>query len=159
MSPRSEATLASNYGHLPLAFEPNMGQANTQVRFLARGRGITAFFTDHETALVFSRNRKSKQACRSRREQMPGQFEQSIVVMKLKNSYRPRREIGLEKLPGISNYFIGNQPANWRTHVSQYARIQYEGVYPGIDLVWYGSQGRLEFDFVVSPGQIHSRFK
>ena len=72
--------------------------------------------------------------------------------MKLDSANRPRRAIGLEKLPGISNYFIGNDPAQWHTNVPQYARIQFEGVYPGIDQVWYGNQRRLEYDFVVAPG-------
>ncbi len=72
--------------------------------------------------------------------------------MKLAGAGQPRQVIGLEKLPGISNYFIGNDPKKWRTDVPHYARIQYEGVYPGIDLVWYGNQRQLEYDFVVAPG-------
>src|SRR5204863_455349 len=52
----------------------------------------------------------------------------------------------------ISNYFIGNDPTKWRTDVPHFGRIQVEGVYPGIDLVWYGNQQRLEYDFLVAPG-------
>ncbi len=96
---------------------------------------MTTFFTDTETVMVLSRSR-----------------EQAVVRMKLAGAGQPRRAIGLEKLPGISNYFLGNDPAKWRTDVPHYARIQYDGVYPGIDLVWYGNQRRLEYDFVVAPG-------
>src|SRR5262249_25582276 len=60
--------------------------------------------------------------------------------------------LGLDELPGKSNYFIGNDPTNWRTDISNYAKVQYKAVYPGIDLVYYGRQGRLENDFVVAPG-------
>jgi uncharacterized protein (TIGR03437 family) len=60
--------------------------------------------------------------------------------------------VGIEKQPGVSNYFIGNDTAQWHTDVPHYGRIEYQGVYPGIDLVWYGSQRQFEYDFVVGPG-------
>ena len=128
------AFAAESYGKLPLAFEPNLGQTDTRVRFLARGGGMTAFFTDTETAMVLGRS------------------EHAVVRMKLAGADRPRRVAGLEKQPGISNYFIGNDPKKWRPDVPHYARIEYQGVYPGIDLVWYGNQRQLEYDFVVGPG-------
>jgi uncharacterized protein (TIGR03437 family) len=131
----AQSKLSRGYGKLPLAFEPNVGQTDARVRFLARGGGMTTFFTDTETVMVLSRSR-----------------EQAVVRMKLVGAGHPRRVAGLEKLPGISNYFLGNNPAKWRTDVPHYARIQYEGVYPGIDLVWYANQRRLEYDFVVTPG-------
>jgi hypothetical protein len=59
---------------------------------------------------------------------------------------------GLEELPGKSNYFIGNDPKKWRTDVPNYAKVKYESVYPGVDLVYYGNQRQLEYDFVVQPG-------
>ena len=126
--------LDNNYGRLPLAFEPNLGQTAPEVRFLARGGGMMAFFTDAETVMVL------------------GGSEQAVVRMKLAGAMKPRQATGLEKLPGISNYFIGNDPKKWRTDVPHYARIEYQGVYPGIDLVWYGNQRQLEYDFVVGPG-------
>ena len=126
--------VAASYGQLPLHFEPNVGQTDGRVRFLARGGGMTAFFTDAETVMVL------------------GRTEQTVVRMKLEKAGKPRHVAGVEKLPGITNYFIGNDPAKWRTDVPHFARIQYEGVYPGIDLVWYGNQRQLEYDFVVAPG-------
>jgi hypothetical protein len=59
---------------------------------------------------------------------------------------------GLDRLPGISNYFIGNDPAKWRTNIPHYAKIRYRDIYPGIDLVYYGNQQDLEYDLVVQPG-------
>jgi hypothetical protein len=59
---------------------------------------------------------------------------------------------GADGLPGKANYFIGNDPAKWRTDIPTYARVKYAGVYPGVDLVYYGHQGQLEYDFVVTPG-------
>ena len=128
-----------NYGSLPSAFEPNIGQTAPEVRFLTRGRGMTTFFTDTEAVMVLGRS------------------EQAVVRMKLAGATKPRQAAGLENLPGISNYFIGNDRKNWRTDVPHYARIRYEGVYPGIDLEWYGNQRQLEYDFVVAAGRIRSR--
>ena len=60
--------------------------------------------------------------------------------------------MGMDELPGKSNYFIGNDPAKWRTNVPNYRKVAEHGVYPGIDLVYYGTQRQLEYDFVVAPG-------
>src|SRR5207245_161982 len=54
--------------------------------------------------------------------------------------------------PGHVNYFIGNDPAKWRTDVPTYGKVRYAGVYPGVDLVYYGNQKQVEFDFVLSAG-------
>jgi hypothetical protein len=59
---------------------------------------------------------------------------------------------GTDELAGKSNYFLGNDPARWRTNVPTYARVKYQGVYPGIDLVYHGTQRQLEYDFMVAPG-------
>ena len=69
---------------------------------------------------------------------------------------------GASPLPGKSNYFIGNNPAKWHRDIPQFARVRYQSVYPGVDLVYYGNQGQLEYDFEVAPGadpsQIALRF-
>ena len=62
------------------------------------------------------------------------------------------RVAGIDKLPGTSNYFIGNDPRKWRTNVPAFARVKYDNVYPGVDLVYYGNQRQLEYDFVLAPG-------
>ncbi|MBI4465461.1 MAG: SBBP repeat-containing protein [Acidobacteria bacterium] len=59
---------------------------------------------------------------------------------------------GENELPGKVNYFLGNDPKQWRRDVPTYAKVRYEEVYPGIDLVYYGNQRQLEFDYVVAPG-------
>jgi hypothetical protein len=59
---------------------------------------------------------------------------------------------GVDELAGTTNYFIGNDPAKWRTNVPTYAKVKYEGIYSGIDLVYYGNQRQLEYDFIVTPG-------
>ena len=75
-----------------------------------------------------------------------------VMRMKLVGANRAATVTGLDRLPGMSNYFIGNDPTKWRKDVPTYARVKYKGVYRGIDLVYYGNQRQLEYDFVVAPG-------
>src|SRR5204862_7354880 len=76
----------------------------------------------------------------------------AVVRMRLADSNRHPQLTGLDRLPGTSNYFIGNDPERWQRDVPNYARVKYAGVYPGIDLVYYGNQRQLEYDIVVAPG-------
>jgi hypothetical protein len=76
----------------------------------------------------------------------------AVLRMQLVGANSQAKVSGLEELPGKSNYFIGNDPKKWRTHVPNYAKVKYANVYPGVDLVYYGNQGQLEYDFVVQPG-------
>jgi len=87
----------------------------------------------------------------------------SPVVLTLQHANPHARGEALDQLPGVSNYYIGNDPKRWRTDVPHFARVRYHGVYPGIDLIYYGNaEGKLEYDFVVRPGanphQIHIAF-
>ncbi len=75
-----------------------------------------------------------------------------VVQMTLLGTNAAARGLGKDELPGRVNYFLGNDPAKWRTNIPRYAKVKYENIYPGISLVYYGHQGHLEFDFVVSPG-------
>ncbi|HST12682.1 MAG TPA: SBBP repeat-containing protein [Terriglobales bacterium] len=130
-----------NYGHLPLMFEPNQGQTDPRVRFIARGGGYGLFLTEQEAVLSLQ-SPGSKTEARQR----------SVVRMRLAGSNQHPAVNGAQMLPGKSSYFLGNDPSRWRTSVPQYARVEYAQIYPGVDLVYYGSQGRLEYDFQVAPG-------
>jgi hypothetical protein len=81
-------------------------------------------------------------------EQMSG----GVLRMKLRNANASAKVTGVDELAGTSNYFIGNDPAKWQTSVPTYAKVKYEGFYSGIDLVYYGNQRQLEYDFIVAPG-------
>src|SRR5213596_1682462 len=124
------------YGKLPLYFEANKGQTDEQVRFLARGSRSTLFLTPSEAVLVFTHREVSR----------------TVLRMTFIGANPEPSVVGAEELPGKANYFIGSDPANWRTDVPTYAKVRYKNVYPGIDLIYYGNQRQLEYDFVVSPG-------
>jgi len=148
LSPPLKPVLLGAYGKLPLSFEANRGQADPEVRFLARGKGYTLFLTATET--VLSLPELAAHGNPGRHEKQAGKT--TVLRVKLVGGNPEAEVVGLEELPGKSNYFIGNEPSKWRTNVSTYAKVEYRDVYPGINLVHYGNQRQLEYDFVVSPG-------
>ena len=149
----SKAGAIKNFNRLPLRFEINAGQTDPQVKYLSRGPGYILFLTPAEAVLKL-RNTKSARSIPTN--------SQSTVRMKLVNARTSPKMEGLEALPSKSNYFLGNDPGKWRRDVTSYAKVRYKGVYPGIDMIYYGHQQQLEYDFVVAPhanpGAIRLRF-
>lgn len=133
---RTDTRLAEAYARLPLSFEQNEGQTDAQVAFLARGAGSTLFLTRREAVLKLG---------------APGR-EPDVLRLRLAGGRRSPRVVGLEPQTTRSSYFLGHDPSRWRPGVAHFGRVRYEQVYPGIDLVYYGRQSQLEFDFVVKPG-------
>ena len=142
-----QAQPGESYSRLPLSFEENQGQVDGKVKFLSRGNGYTLFLTSTEVLLSLSAQ-SAKTTSRLRLSKTNG----AVLRMKLIGANPEPQIAGVEELPGKSNYFIGNDPAKWRTNVATYARVKYRDVYPGIDLVYYGNQKQLEYDWIVAPG-------
>jgi hypothetical protein len=147
----------ATYGKLPLHFEANQGQSDDQVQFLARGSGYTLFLT--ATEAVFTLRPPAQDSLTSlegKRAQEQGNNqarpEPAVVRMQLVGANPHPQVTGLEALPGKSNYFFGRDPTHWHTDIPTYGRVKYENVYSGVDLVYYGNQQQLEYDFVVAPG-------
>jgi hypothetical protein len=140
----SDARISESYGKLPLHFEANQGQAHEDVRFLARGHGYGLYLTAGEAVLVLTRSD-------AKRDAQP-QAKPAALRMSLVGAARKPLLSGRDELPGKANYFIGKDQSKWRTNVPTYAKVRYRGVYPGIDLLYYGNQRQLEYDFVVAPG-------
>lgn len=113
-----------------LAFEPNMGQAGPEVRFVSRGDGFALLLTD--TGAILRR--------------APGE-----VHLTLAGAQRPA-VAGAGRLPGASHYFTGNDPGRWPRAVPRYGQARFAGVHDGVDLAWRGHEGRVELDFTIAPG-------
>lgn len=140
-----EARTRALFARLPLTFEPNRGQAARPVKFLSRGSGYGLFLLPTEAVLVLgSREPAAKTPGRRGR--------QSVLRMKLAGANPQARMEGDGRLPGQVHYFLGNDPNAWRTHLPTFRQVRCHDVYPGIDLVYYGSQEKLEYDMVVAPG-------
>jgi hypothetical protein len=117
---------------LPFSFEPNLGQTDPRVKFLARSRGMTVFLTSTETVFLATGY---------------------AVRMRLEGANLHPDVHGIDPLPGRNHSLIGRDPGRWRANVPTYARVRYRDVYRGVDLVYYGTEDRqLEYDFVVGPG-------
>jgi len=128
----TKANIATQFGKLPLYFEHNVGQTDASVRYLTRGPGYTLFFTPDEIVLSLQ--------------------NQASLRMQFVGANKEPTLIGLEEQACKSNYFIGKDPQKWHTNISNYAKVAYQNLYPGIDAVFYGNPQHLEYDLCVAPG-------
>jgi hypothetical protein len=170
-TPSNTVKVNETYGKLPLSFEANQGQVDSRVKFLSRGKGYSLSLTSTEAVLRLAiddcrlsteqaerpnrdplhKNRVFDQAHLNRQPSIDNRQLAALRMRLLGANPHPQIE-GLDPLPGKSNYFVGNDPAKWHADIPTYARVKYQDVYPGVDLVYYGNQGRFEYDLVVSPG-------
>lgn len=116
-------------GALPLVFEPNHGQYDPSIRYVSRRPDFSVLLKQDRAILASGK--------------------ETVEVLFAGGHAEPR---GTEPTGGRSNYLKGPDPESWRTGIPHYARVRYVGVYPGVDLVFYGNGQRLEFDFLVHPG-------
>ena len=137
----SREKLDQNYGKLSLAFEPNQGQTAALEPFLVHLRdGLVHLRPDGLLFKLPYRDSETKNVYAD------------TVKLRFQGASQTALMAGREILPGKSNYFIGNDPTQWRTDVPQYARVHTEDVYPEIVADFYGTAGRLEYDFLLAPG-------
>lgn len=134
------ATVLQKHSARPLTFEPNRGQTDAQVRFISRRNGYALFLTENGAVLSLPSNPRTDGT------------KASALRIQFRGAAPNPNVIGIGELAGTSNYLIGSAPSHWRTNVPQYAKVKYEGLYPGTDLVFYGDEHALEGDFVVNPG-------
>jgi Glucodextranase, domain B/Beta-propeller repeat/Bacterial Ig-like domain (group 2) len=160
--------LAREYGALPLSFEANQGQTDPSVQFVSRGTGYTLFLTKNEAVIELQQQDSTSLALQKMKPRKRKLFESGKFYRGSPRSRKSRKTKtvqvaiadanpnpqieSLDELPGKTNYFIGNDPRKWQSGIPTFERVKYSGIYPGIDLVYYGKQRQLEFDFVVAPG-------
>ncbi len=126
-------SVQAGYGQLPLTFEANRGQTDSNVKFLAHGDGCGLFLTPEEAVLTFA-------------------DKGDVLRMRFAGASRNPKMEGVGQVPVKTNYLIGNDPAKWRHSVANYQQIRYRDVYPGIDVIYYGKLRQLEYDLIVAPG-------
>ncbi|HJS97787.1 MAG TPA: SBBP repeat-containing protein [Terriglobales bacterium] len=143
-APRSKAVSRKalrNYARLPLSFEPNVGESNPEVKFLSRGQGYSLFLTGNRAVLQVRTHSAKSSASPT--------FH--ALALELLGANPGATISSCDRLPGVSNYLLGSNPAQWHTGVPHFARVHYRDIYPGVDLVYYGRRQQLEYDFVVAP--------
>lgn len=127
--------------HLPMRFEANAGQASPGVDFVSAGEGYYLALKPTEAVLRLTASRRDAST--------PAP---ASITMRLVGASRTARPSGEQRLWTRTHYYTGDDPRRWQTDIPNFARVRYDGVYPGIDLVYYGNQDNLEYDFLVSPG-------
>ena len=126
---------ATGYGNLPLAFEANKGQVASQVDFLAHGGGYMLTLAP-SGAVMNLRNDAGG----------------NVLNLQFVGANSLAQVVGRDELITKTNYLIGSDPSQWQTEIPNYGKVEYQDIYAGIDLVYYGNQGQLEYDFIVAPG-------
>ena len=144
-----DAALVQAYGQLPLSFQLNEGQTDPEVAFLSQGSGYALFLTPTEAVLSLQTPASTPAAPGADTAQAA---TDAVLSMQLVGASAAPQVVGLDQLPGTTNYLIGNDPSQWHTDIPNYAQVEEQGVYPGVDLVYYGNQQQLEYDFTVAPG-------
>jgi hypothetical protein len=130
------AAIRAQLAKLPLAFEPNVGQARADVRFVSLGPGPRLELTDTEVRLTGPAARRGS----------------NMVSLRLAGQAGPYLVESQDQLPGKVHHFDSNDSQQWRRDNPTFRRVAYRDVYPATDLVFHGSQGAVEFDFVLRPG-------
>ena len=148
---RAQAT----YSRLPLAFEPNQGQAPTEVEFLSRSQDAIVILTSTD-AIIRRPNSEIGSVAASQISSDRKSIRQiprfSDLRMHLVGSNPAPKAFGESPLSSKSNYLNGGDPRNWVTNLPNFLRVRFQEVYPGIALTYYGSRQQLEYDFEIRPG-------
>ncbi len=153
----SSQHVAVNYSELPLSFVRNRGQvANDplhQVEFYSAGHGYSLFLTPGQAVLALEEKKGGESATPQNAARSSGAPTLRRAVLRMKFAAANPRPVmtGTHRLPGMNNYLLGRNPRKWQKNVPTYAQVKYQGVYPGVDLIFYGNQRRLEFDYVLAP--------
>ena len=144
--------------NLPLSFEKNAGQSDSRVKFISRGPGYNLFLTADQAVLALWQGPAGR-ACARKWKGVPcTQAEATtprkgtVLRLKMLNANTTATIAGLDQMPGMTNYFLGNDPRKWHVNVPNFAKVRYSNLYPGIDLIYYGNQQQLESDFILAPG-------
>ena len=153
----NESAANKPYGNVPLFFEENAGQTDRTVRFVSRGPGYTLFLGPSEAVLALrppihddKRNRLQKR--RLFQKSAPQKSAATFIRMKMSGANLGAEVTGLQQLPGVVNYLLGKNPEKWHKGVRTYSTVQYSDIYPNVDLVYYGNQRQLEYDFILKSG-------
>src|SRR5579864_6728207 len=142
----AHTSINSNYNKLPLTFEANRGQTDPSVKFVSRGPGYRVFLTSDGMVLSLRANRTATG------DAAIHPSKKARLQLRLLGTSKNPSVVGEVPQAGRGNYFIGNDPGKWRRNVPTYNQVRYKNIYPGIDLLYYGNQRQLEYDFAIAPG-------
>lgn len=147
----SKSTILATFAQLPLRFEANTGQTAKPVSFLSKGNGYVIYFTPEEIVFDY-RSTPLKNNHNHKTADITSVTSNDVLRMQFIDANKQPTIVGQEELTGKSNYFIGNDPKKWHRNITNYAKVHYQNLYPGIDMVFYGNNSQLEYDIRVAKG-------
>ena len=157
-----------DWGKLPLSFVPNAGQADASVRFEVHSMGGTVSFAPDEVVLSLPAPQdaaRHQPTLDERGNHVPkaqanaNAPSSTAVRLRFDGAKTSPDIVSVDQLPGIANYYIGADPANWHTDLPTYAGITYQQLYPGIDLHYGGADGQLKSTYLIAPGTDPTRLR
>lgn len=155
MEKLNEANILSN---LPLMFEKNIGQHNEKVQFMLNQKGYTTFFADKEVVLAFRSNKSIQELKKinnhiliDRKLNKLKEYDTSILRINYVGSNKIPQIIGENEFNCKLNYFKSDDRTKWKSYIPLYEKLLYKDIYPGIDVLYSGIQGRLEVKFIIAP--------
>ncbi|MFB3895545.1 MAG: hypothetical protein ACE14V_04505 [bacterium] len=180
VDPALKARVTQSYGKLPISFVENKGQMDSTVRYYVSGASGTMFFTKDAMVMEFVKREKPPEPQpmvqdttmlpmppdKFGRERPP--FSTSTTPVKETRLVLKKQFVGInpkcvvvgeEELPGKVNILRGSDPSKWKQNIATFKRIRYKNLYPGIDAVYQGSEGRLQYDLQIAPGKKVNRIK
>lgn len=157
----SQQSAVDSFNHRQVSFEPNIGQIDSNVKFLSRGDAYAVSLTQTGSVLTLAQAdalpTSELRSVSVSRVPRPKARKFTSLSMSLAGA-NPAADIkGEEVLQTQTNYLFGSNRKNWRTGIPAYAKVRYQNIYPGIDMVYYGNEQQLEYDFVIAPGADPSR--
>ena len=169
VTPAARKRVQASFAALPLAFEQNQGQADPQVKYMARGNGYKFYLTSSEAILTVHKRgensevrtmiedkrlgpAKVKSMLRRRQRVNAKPAQVAVVRMRLLGANSAVQLAAADPQAGKMNYFLGKDPSKWHSNISLFGRVNYRNLYPGVDLAFHGAGRQLEFDYLVSPG-------
>jgi hypothetical protein len=140
---RRNVPKAIELNNLPISFEPNEGQADLPAQFVARTTNLAVSLRSRGMDLLLADSKR--ESSRLRLDFVDANPNADLVALDEKASY--------------TNYILGSDPSQWRSHVPNFGRVTYTGIYPGVDAIFYGNGRQLEHDFIVAPGADYRRIR
>jgi len=125
---------SAQFKNSPIGFE--LYEANGVTKYISRGNNFALFLTPTEAVVTLNDANTSTPA---------------VLRMQFLGANKTTTLTGLGNTQSKSHYFMGNDPTKWKTDITRYGKVRYEALYPGIDLLFYGNQSELEYDFIVAP--------
>lgn len=136
--------LTKQNNKLLLNFEKNIGQVDNNIDFIIHSNASIMFLSATKLNFIFDQANSNNNL----NDKKNNTKLDSQLTMELVNANSNAKTIALEKSVTTTNYLINNKS---QINIENFTKIKYESIYKGIDIIYYGNEKQLEYDFIVAP--------